>query len=154
MLTMVSTGSPRWFSAVQCRRTMPRSGFEVDGRCSTTCTVARSVSPGRTGRSQRSSSTPGEPRLHAASGLREEAEGQRHGVEPARDQPPEDRPLRGLRVEVERLRVEGEREVEDLALGDGHAVGPELAPGHEVLEVEIVHQADGGSAPARSTISR
>ena len=46
---------------------MPRSGFEVDGRCSTTCTVARSVSPGRTGRSQRSSSTPGDPRLHATS---------------------------------------------------------------------------------------
>ena len=69
MLVMVRTGSPRWFSAVQCRRTIPRSGFDVDGRCSCTVTVARSVSPGRTGRSQRSSSTPGEPRLHAASAL-------------------------------------------------------------------------------------
>ena len=67
MLVMVSTGSERWLSAVQCSRMIPRSGFDPDGRCSTTWTVARSVSPGRTGLSQRSSSTPGDPRLHAAS---------------------------------------------------------------------------------------
>ena len=40
---------------------MPRSGFERDGLTSRTSRRASSVSPGRTGRSQRTSSTPGEP---------------------------------------------------------------------------------------------
>ncbi len=40
---------------------MPRSGFEREGLTSRISSLASSVSPGRTGLSQRSSSMPGEP---------------------------------------------------------------------------------------------
>ena len=44
---------------------LPRSGLLCDGRFSSTRMRAVSVSPGRTGRSQRICSTPGEPMLSA-----------------------------------------------------------------------------------------
>src|SRR5215204_3157009 len=58
---MVMTVSPRWFSTSEKRWTVPRLGSRVEGAVSRTVTRAVKVSPGRTGLSQRSSSTPGEP---------------------------------------------------------------------------------------------
>jgi len=50
-------------SATLC--TIPWSGFERDRRASVTVTRSRKTSPGRTGRTQRNSSMPGEARLEA-----------------------------------------------------------------------------------------
>ena len=47
-------------------RTIPRSGFDRDGRASVTVARMDKVSPGRTGRSQRSSSSPAAPGIEAA----------------------------------------------------------------------------------------
>ena len=63
LVMTVCTGSFRWFSVVYFRRTVPRSGRVIEGRASMTSTTARSVSSGRTGLSQRTSSNPGEPGL-------------------------------------------------------------------------------------------
>ncbi|MCJ7776036.1 MAG: ATP-binding cassette domain-containing protein, partial [Desulfobulbaceae bacterium] len=60
---MVRTFSPRWLKFVYLNRIMPRSTRDFDGRISMTSPTTWSVSPGRTGRSQRTSSIPGEPRL-------------------------------------------------------------------------------------------
>src|ERR1043165_901850 len=62
---IVRTVSPRWLSTAISVRTMPRSGFDRERRASVTVTRIRSVSPGRTGLIQRSSSMPGEARLGA-----------------------------------------------------------------------------------------
>ncbi len=59
----VSTSSPFWFLMRYAARMMPRSGFELEGFLSITSSSVWSVSPGRTGLSQRSSSKPGEPML-------------------------------------------------------------------------------------------
>ncbi len=48
---------------------VPRFGFRSDGLVSSTVSRPLSVSPGRTGASQRSSSIPGEPMLAAASSI-------------------------------------------------------------------------------------
>src|SRR5918999_966263 len=61
------TSSPAWLLALERSRAMPRSGFEREGRTSRTSTRPTSVSPGRTGFSQRSSSMPGEL-VHLARG--------------------------------------------------------------------------------------
>src|SRR6516162_10844825 len=52
-----------WFSTSHRVRTTPRSGFERERVASRMESRTLSTSPGRTGRSQRSSSMPGEPRL-------------------------------------------------------------------------------------------
>src|SRR5271166_7194845 len=57
------TTSASWLSTSTRVRTMPRSGFERERLASRTVTRIRSTSPGRTGRTQRNSSMPGEPRL-------------------------------------------------------------------------------------------
>src|SRR5579864_3838934 len=61
----VMTSSPSWFLIQNLTRMMPRSGLERDGVFSTISNSVWSVVPGRTGRSQRSSSKPGEPMLQA-----------------------------------------------------------------------------------------
>ena len=55
--------SPHWFTNSCSPTIVPRRGFVSDGHASTTRLRAVSTSPGRTGASQRSSSTPGEPML-------------------------------------------------------------------------------------------
>jgi len=60
---MVITTSLLWFSTSMYERTIPRSGFERERLASRTVTRMESLSPGNTGLNQRSSSTPGEPKL-------------------------------------------------------------------------------------------
>ena len=50
--TWTITGCPSLFSVVFRTRTMPRSGFDCDGRRPSTSDSTRSTSPGRTGRGQ------------------------------------------------------------------------------------------------------
>src|SRR6516162_2502627 len=57
------TTSRSWFRTSHRERTTPRSGFDRERVASRTESRTLSTSPGRTGRSQRSSSMPGEPRL-------------------------------------------------------------------------------------------
>ncbi len=57
----VITASPRPSLRVMASRAIPRSGFEREGRTSSTRITALKESPGRTGRSQRSAVMPGEP---------------------------------------------------------------------------------------------
>ena len=66
IIFMLMTTSPSWFRVSRNEFTMPRSGLELDRRVSSTVTRTVSRSPGRTGLFQRSSSTPGEPRLATA----------------------------------------------------------------------------------------
>src|ERR687898_1210298 len=56
------TVTPSWFTISARIRIVPRSAFVADGVASSTVSRPVSVSPGRTGASQRSSSIPGEPR--------------------------------------------------------------------------------------------
>ena len=63
MAVKESTTSSSWLSPSTAVCTSPRSGFEREGRADTTLTRMCSSSPGRTGRVQRSSSSPGEARL-------------------------------------------------------------------------------------------
>ena len=58
----VITSSPFWLVARQCSWMTPSSDRLLDGTFAAHSTQAVSVSPGRTGFSQRNSSTPGEPR--------------------------------------------------------------------------------------------
>src|SRR5919205_855092 len=55
---IVITTSPFWFSISPRVTRVPRSGLLREGRASRTVKRAVSVSPGRTGTSQRTSSTP------------------------------------------------------------------------------------------------
>src|SRR5690242_14519861 len=57
----VMTSSPFWFTACHASWMMPSSGLLLDGTFAAHSTQAESVSPGRTGFSQRISSMPGEP---------------------------------------------------------------------------------------------
>ena len=131
------TVTPSWLTISPRIRTVPRSGRRSDGVVSSTVSRPASVSPGRTGASQRSSSIPGEPCADAQPSMRVDVEAHPHraGVPAARDQAAEDGLLRGLGVDVERLRVELPREVDDLVLGDGAAAELEHLAGLEVLEV-------------------
>jgi len=65
MLTarMLSTTSALWLRTSMNEVTTPRSGLDLDGTASWMLTRTDRVSPGRTGRTQRNSSTPGEARL-------------------------------------------------------------------------------------------
>src|SRR5690606_32398655 len=60
---IVSTTSPFWLRISYRVVTIPRSGFDCDGRTSRTSPFRCSTSSGRTGLTQRSWSTPGEPML-------------------------------------------------------------------------------------------
>lgn len=59
----VSTVSPCWLNTSMSVCTIPRSGLDCEGRAETTVVRIDRLSPGRTGRVQRNSSTPGEARL-------------------------------------------------------------------------------------------
>ena len=122
---------------------VPRSGWLSDDVTSSTISRPLSVSPGRTGASQRSSSIPDDPWPDAAAEQRVDVEPHPHraGVPAARDQAAEDRILRRLGVEVERLRVELACEGDDLVLADDLA--PELVDlaRLEVLEGVLRHFA-------------
>jgi hypothetical protein len=63
--SIVITISPSWFRHSSFDRIVPRSGLVEDACASSTRARPRSVSPGRTGFVQRSSSMPGEPMLAA-----------------------------------------------------------------------------------------
>ncbi len=58
LATWIITGWPCWLRVVFRIRTMPRSGFDCEGRTSRTSDSTRSTSPGRTGRGQRIASMP------------------------------------------------------------------------------------------------
>jgi hypothetical protein len=64
---MCITSSPCWLYTSERERTVPMSGRLVEARVSSTVDLRRRVSPGRTGFTQRTSSTPGDPRLAASS---------------------------------------------------------------------------------------
>jgi hypothetical protein len=56
------TASPSWLVTSASERMIPRSGLLLERRASRTVARTRSVSPGRTGFGQRTSSTPAAPR--------------------------------------------------------------------------------------------
>lgn len=90
-------------------------------------------------------------RAHAAS--REQAhvpkhpEGEHEGLKSAGDDPAVGGFCRGLDVDVEGLRVEAQREVDDAALGEGDAPGREPLPDPKIVEVPCAQFA-GSSACA------
>ena len=64
---MEHTTSSFWFNTSQRNLTVPRVGSLPDGVCSSTVECRRNASPGRTGLSQRNSSSPGDPMQEVSS---------------------------------------------------------------------------------------
>src|SRR5262249_8675378 len=118
---------------------MPRSGFEVEGRTSSTSATTCSVSPGRTGAFHRISSSPGDPRTGGGqrAGLEEELEREGDRLESAGDQTAVDRLLGSLRIEMEHLRIVEPAELEDQLFGDQERRGLKCITGLEVVEVQV-----------------
>ena len=82
---------------------------------------------------------PGEPHaaLRQQTGLNEEPEADGDRVEATGDQAPVERLRRGLHVQVEGLRVELHRVVDDAALGERDATGRKDLAHREIIEVSV-----------------
>ncbi len=120
MPTTATTTSPRWLTISTRRRTKPM-GRVFDGRVSSTSVRPASTSPGRTGRSQRQESRPGEPGCRgvlAPGRLHREAHHQGAGIPAAGDEPAEDGVPGRLRVGMKRLGIVLAGEGQDLLLRD------------------------------------
>ena len=134
------TISSFWFSTSIRVRTMPRSGFDLERVASITATRMRSTSPGRTGRSQRSSSMPGEARL-AFLGKNPSANNRimiAPVCHPLAIRPPKTAARRLPGIEMHILRIEPLCKVEDLGLLDPDPAVFEDRAGCVVLEIAVL----------------
>ena len=100
-----------------------------------------SRSPGRTGTSQRISSTPGAPiddelRRNPSATIRIIMQ---QVCQPEAHKAADDRRARGLLIEMHRLRVELRRELLDLVGGDERVAIFGNSPGREIFEIELWH---------------
>ena len=151
---IVSTGSPAWFSTSTKLVTRPRSGRERERRASVMVAWARSVSPGRTGSNQRSSSMPGEARPCCGRKFSTISAHQRGDGMPAAGDHAAERPLgRPVAIDMHRLRVVSRGESDDVVLGQREACRGRTPPRRGSLRNAVRRREEGWCAH-RENLSR